>query len=382
MSGFAEVEPSPAGLKEAATVPAAPVGPEVVRYQRVKAVLEKHHADGVISTEKLNELLEKALEKMVEGVSSELIAPAKDKEDVGVAQFFRQQREEELEPWKRRRCWAQRHISSILPSGDDATKTLQARRRQFFSEAEAGLLSPTEVFLARYTLFTEDVAREHAIMLGILQNMNEVDRLPLHNWLIFEDMEPMERERYGPVIDELTVPLFPVWKHPSGERLQALNKKILSEAMERRMAAGHVSGGRPPACGAGESLFRKDRTLFGGGYQAPVYDSEGKQVAAVDLSDLEAFLGDLSRRVDELRQEERAVGSAVLGELRTGLKQARGNHGGLRNQKADLQRLRQSINRYMPRSGSWQPRGNYRGGGEGGSDGGQVFGGGEAAPKN
>ncbi|KAK7195151.1 hypothetical protein NESM_000439400 [Novymonas esmeraldas] len=167
------------------------------------------------------------------------------------------------------------------------------------------------------------------------------------------------------VLENVGVPLL-----PPRCRLAHYNATLMSEAAGMAQVAGgaahHHTQDEPTVY---RTLYKKRRhggadLLEGGAYAAPVYGPDGVQTAVVDLSDTEAYIVRLSAQIEQLREEERAVGAAVMRELRDGVGRARQQ--GFRYLNPEVSRIKADINSFLRERvirGRGAGVGGYRGGG-------------------
>lgn len=277
-------------------------------FRELFANINAQIAAGTISAENGVGLIAKA--------ASLLAGEGSQKESAG--ELLAQERAEKSEPWLRSRRIAASNRDSIRKQirtkGERHKASLQ---KAFVASAELGKLSPAEIFYAAYTIFSEDVDEDTTYMHTLVKSVAP-DKLVLeHNWMLFENFDEHDQRRYGPVVEHLRVPLFPVAEGDEGLRLHVLNQRILEEE-EARLRDGHheLLGGS-----LSDQLLSCQRGIFGGGYMAPVYNEEGQQTGVADLSDVEAFMVRVSERVDKLSTQPSC--QALIEEIRRCLREAR-----------------------------------------------------------
>jgi len=176
-----------------------------------------------------------------------------------------------------------------------------------------------------------------------------------------------DRDRWIELLDDLPVPILP----DEGD-FKYKNEVLLMEAHKHHKT---LKGGGGAIPGNDGLLFNKanfpevarfykrgSSVLSGGGYNAPVVDSEGRTVGMVDLSAVEAYVVDLHNKIEDLRPQERDF-QALFDEMRRNLHAAKSNAGGIRGCLANKSRLgvrRQYTQAYSPTYGRGRNGGRGR----------------------
>jgi hypothetical protein len=105
---------------------------------------------------------------------------------------------------------------------EDKEAALTALRNDFEAKAKNNTLGTLESLVGQYCLYCEDPAYGCYLLMSLLLRLPATARIPVHNWLIANDMPRGAKEAYGVAISSLQVPLFPVVPG-----LTAANAKLL-----------------------------------------------------------------------------------------------------------------------------------------------------------
>jgi hypothetical protein len=93
---------------------------------------------------------------------------------------------------------------------DDQEAALTALRADFEAKAKNNTLGSLESLVGQYCLYCDDPAYGCYLLMSMLLRLPVSSRIPVHNWMVANDMPRGSKEAYGSAISSLQVPLFPV----------------------------------------------------------------------------------------------------------------------------------------------------------------------------
>lgn len=214
--------------------------------------------------------------------------------DHDLADHLRAAAAEKDDPWRKRRAalkrrtagWEEEFNTNCGKAWDDLRENFgRAGYNSLLSEDQAQELA---------TILEASPWQQYRRARALLQ-MSASERLSLHNFSVGEACGTNFLETWGPIIENLPVPLFP--KSTTSRDHADTNLKLLAQ-MQESMISGAGPGRRPKL-----TVFARDVTT-GAGYKAPVEDG------AVDLGVVEVAIGGLTdnqrtlyARMDALEQQ-------------------------------------------------------------------------------
>jgi hypothetical protein len=221
--------------------------------------------------------------------------------DSSLASYFKERDEKTFFPWKVQEQHALpqwERVTDEYKKGD----AFDILRAEFVAQARAAMLSPLEVLLGQYCLFSYDHQFAMFSLMSLILRIPQAHRISCHNWQLAQSMSKATKEAYGASIATLQVPLFP----PTCESLNAFNTKMLTTALPaNEPSGGSASSLRPRADlwndlfsdKSGDGPFRRPDVL-GAGTLPFVAIPDGRQ--ALDTTELESALDFISRQVKDL----------------------------------------------------------------------------------
>ncbi|KAK7199244.1 hypothetical protein NESM_000894900 [Novymonas esmeraldas] len=141
--------------------------------------------------------------------------------------------------------------------------------------ARTNTLCPVEVCLVSQLVFSEDKEKAAFNVANLILTTPQGFAFLAHNVDMLRRMNPALRWHAAKIVLDYPGPIYPPLPHHD------LNTAILRAGGQEGLVGG----------GAGSVGAFTSEELEGGTYFAPIRDAEGKVVASVDLSDLEAYLG-------------------------------------------------------------------------------------------
>ncbi|PHR97647.1 MAG: hypothetical protein COA68_12305 [Oceanobacter sp.] len=180
------------------------------------------------------------------------------------------------EKWRIRQEWAESIIKHVHDAQQGA-EGLDGLRAAYRNKAKAHTLTPLEVLLGQWLLFSTDPEFGRFFIMYLCLHVQDKDRVALHNWNVVQEWAPVEVTTYGEQIEALEHPLFP----------HCTDLATLNEALINGVAQATGGGGR-----SNKALYRHGTPLgepapTGGGVMPIVATQNG---SAVDSTDLEAAL--------------------------------------------------------------------------------------------
>jgi hypothetical protein len=211
-----------------------------------------------------------------------------------VTDYFRARDERSIFPWKIDEQRALLQWARVAEEFADAN-AFDLLRNEFTAQAKASMLSPLEVLLGQYCLFSKDTEFGIFSLMSLILRIPPAQRVACHNWQLAQLMPKATKEAHGTAIAALHVPLFP----PACDSLAAFNTKMLTAT------DATVIGG---ASATEHALFARGSGLFGGqieeaagGSALPVVNF-GEHGWGVDVTAIETAFANLQHQVHELRR--------------------------------------------------------------------------------
>lgn len=174
-----------------------------------------------------------------------------------------------------------------------STVTAAEKKTRFERLAKQKQLPPMVVLMMLYLMYTPD--KEYGVeCLTYLFAFGPLDKIvQYHNYQVFSTLSEPEQTLFGEVLEKCPVPLY-----PASNELSTLNDELRSITRKSQLSGGG------PTTELGDYLgcFGPDflPSHEGGGYAEPVYNAQGEQIAAVDMTQTENYLGQLHAAITNI----------------------------------------------------------------------------------
>ena len=216
---------------------------------------------------------------------------AKSRPDADLATHLREAAAEKDEPWRKRRAAIKRRTAGWDEEFAADPAAAWAGLRQHFAKAGSNALLDEDRAQELAAILCTTPLQQYRRARALLQ-LNASDRMALHNFTVAALRGESFTETWGPVLENLPVPLFPAT--PDHEDT---NQKLLAQMAGLASVSGAGPGKHPR-----NTVFARP-VATGAGYKAPVEDG------AVDLGIVENAFSSVEARLAALEAGTRNDGT-------------------------------------------------------------------------
>lgn len=211
-------------------------------------------------------------------------APETEKD---AATYLAEQAELQQHPWKRVVKDAELFWSNAGKLTDEELK------RKFELMAKKKQLTPMVVIVCLYTLYVPDKEFGRRLLMELLLFGPQDRTLTYHNYQVYVTLSASDKLLFGEILEWCPVPLY-----PACSELSHLNDEV--RIITKRSQT--VGGGEalPEVVGYRHLYAEEKVAVLEGGYTEPIYNGQGEQIAAVDLTHTESLLAQVHGAVQQL----------------------------------------------------------------------------------
>lgn len=166
-------------------------------------------------------------------------------------------------------------------------------RKKFEFMAKKKQLSPMVVIVCLYTLYVPDKEFGRRCLMELLLFGPQERTLMYHNYQVYTALSASDQRLFGEILEWCPVPLY-----PACSELSHLNDEVRMITRKSQVVGG---GEAYPEISGFKHLYAEDAiTVLEGGYAEPIYNAQGEQFAAVDMTQTENLLAQVYGAVQQL----------------------------------------------------------------------------------